>query len=210
MISSFSDWLIAPPTGAGEPRLGPVGDAPEVLGDVRAAAHHRAVVLANRAVHERLRSLARVDVHGVDLVHLVLQLGQQLVDVGRDRLQRELERVAHGVRPDVLQQRHELLLVDKREGPAEEVDPPAARAQARQLRVEERVVPAGRAHHEAPARVKVHGLAAEGARRGHVPERAQLVEHRLHLGVEIARTGEARRASEGEGEQVRGDALQAS
>ena len=49
------------------------------------------VVLAHHAVHQRLRGLAGVDVHRVDLVDLVLQLGQQLVDVGRDRLQRQLK-----------------------------------------------------------------------------------------------------------------------
>src|SRR5690606_8136945 len=89
--------------GAGEPGLGPVGNAAEVLGDVGAATHHRVVVLAHHAVYQRLRGFAGVDVHRVDLVDLVLQLGQQLVDVGRDRLQRQLEGVADGVGADVLQ-----------------------------------------------------------------------------------------------------------
>jgi hypothetical protein len=171
--------------GAGEPGIDPVGDAAQVLGDVGAAALHRIVVFADEAVDQRLRGLAGVDVHGVDLVHLVLQLGQQLVDVGRDRLQGQLEGVADGVGADVLQQRDELLLVDEGERPAVEIDAAAAGPQARQLGVDERVVAPRRAHHEAAAGVEVHRLATEGAGRGDIAQRPQVVEHRLHLGIEI-------------------------
>ena len=56
---------------AGEARIGPVGDAAQILGDVGAAALHRVVEFADDTVDQRLRGLAGIDVHRVDLVDLV-------------------------------------------------------------------------------------------------------------------------------------------
>ena len=96
---------------------------------------------------------------------------------------------------------------DVGERAAEDVDAAAAALGARELDRGELVDLVGRAHEQVAAGVGVEGLAPERPGRGVVADGAEVVEHVVHLGVQVAGVA-AERRSKGHGVGARSSATQ--